>query len=56
MSLDELEQVQAECCRYLQTHPELIRAQTHFNSRSCPWLLMYDIISLGILGSILVQE
>jgi transposase len=30
-SLDELEQVQAERCRYLQTHPELIRAQPHFH-------------------------
>jgi transposase len=30
-SLDELEQVQAERCLYLQTHPELIRAHTHFH-------------------------
>lgn len=30
-SLDELEQVQAERCRYLQAHPELIRAQTCFH-------------------------
>ena len=30
-SLDELEQVQAERCRYLQTHPALIRAQTLFH-------------------------
>jgi transposase len=30
-SLDGLEQVQAERCRYLQAHPELIRAQTCFH-------------------------
>jgi transposase len=30
-SLDELEQVQAERCCYLQTHPELIRAQPCFH-------------------------
>ena len=30
-SLDELEQVQAERCRYLQAHPSLIRAQTLFH-------------------------
>jgi len=30
-SLDELEQVHAERCRWLQTHPALIRAQTSFH-------------------------
>jgi hypothetical protein len=30
-SLDELEQVQAERCRWLQTHPEVIRGRTSFH-------------------------
>jgi transposase len=30
-SLDELEQVQAERCRWLQAHPELIRARTFYH-------------------------
>jgi transposase len=30
-SLDELEQLQAERCRWLQAHPELIRARTSFH-------------------------
>lgn len=30
-SLDELEEVQAERCRWLQDHPELVRAQTCFH-------------------------
>jgi hypothetical protein len=30
-SLDELEQVQAERCRFLQAHPELIRGRTSFH-------------------------
>jgi transposase len=34
-SLDELEQVQVERCRYLQTHPQLIRAHTCFHWWPC---------------------
>ena len=30
-SLDELEQVQADRCRWLQTHPEIIRGRTHYH-------------------------
>ncbi len=30
-SLDELEQVQAERCRWLQAHPESIRGRTSFH-------------------------
>ncbi|HEX4205598.1 MAG TPA: IS630 family transposase [Ktedonobacteraceae bacterium] len=30
-SLDELEQVQAERCRWLQTHPEMIQGRTSFH-------------------------
>jgi transposase len=30
-SLDELEQVQADRCRWLQAHPEIIRARTQFH-------------------------
>ncbi|HYU75780.1 MAG TPA: hypothetical protein VEL31_24165 [Ktedonobacteraceae bacterium] len=30
-SLDELEQVQADRCRWLQTHPEVVRGRTCFH-------------------------
>jgi transposase len=30
-SLDELEQIQAERCRWLQAHPEVIRDRTSFH-------------------------
>lgn len=30
-SLDELEEVQAECCNYLQDHPDLVRSATFFH-------------------------
>jgi len=30
-TLDDLENVQAERCRYLQAHPELVRSTTHFH-------------------------
>jgi transposase len=37
-SLDELEQVQAERCRWLQAHPEVIRGRTSFHW----WLASLD--------------